>query len=150
MREKLTELAKGLKKTVLPTPPDNRPETSKPSSCSEEFHQSTSASTSSSKDSAKSFLIVDEGGPEALDTPSPLKRLAASPHNTGKPSPINRISPKKSQCQESVKKQLFTEKEAPKKAKCNIGKKVKHTCGFLLQCPRDEAVLHILCKLSGE
>ncbi|CAH0385848.1 unnamed protein product [Bemisia tabaci] len=146
MREKLTEYAKGLKKTVLPTPPDNRPKTSKPSSCAGEFHRSTIASASSSKDSAKNFLIVDEGGPEASDTPSPLK----GPHDTGKPSPINRKSPNKSQSQESVKKQLFTEKEAPKKAKCNIGKKVKHTCGFLLQCARDEAVLHILCKISAD
>ncbi|CAH0384701.1 unnamed protein product [Bemisia tabaci] len=150
MRQKLTEVAEGLKKTELPTPPDNRPKTSKPSSCTEEFHQSTIASASCSKDSANNFLIVDEGGPEALDTPSPLKRLAAAPHDTGKPSPINRKSPNKSQCQESVKKQLFTEKEAPKKGKCNIGKKVKHSRGFLLQCPRDEAVLHILCKLSAD
>lgn len=93
------------------------------------------------------FLEVDTNGPVDLGTPS----KTGSSHSP-------RIN--------SVKKQLFDTKRSPlkpfesankhlshgklTKIRCKQGKKVKHSCGFRLKCEPEEAILHILCSISGK
>ncbi|XP_072157648.1 uncharacterized protein Df31 [Bemisia tabaci] len=155
-RRKIDEaLEKVTHKTPLPTPPAltakdsttkktstpssdvlSRPSTSTAAQLTEGVLTSKTAETDRPK--TPDFLQNDQDGPIDLNTPLKNRQSSSSP-------------PK------SVQKKLNFDKnptgQSPRKVKkprCNLGKKIKHTCPFLFQGSTEEAVMHVLCTLSAD